>query len=102
MGRYEMRLSRQLLQYQQELERLQAARKAQDAEKEKDAQKAKEATTQPEASKVDNPDLASFRIPVPPYTINEASYRYEDDDQPVIAPPVEPAAAAPDPHRAAA
>jgi hypothetical protein len=59
LGRYEGRLSRQLLQYQKELERLQGARKAD------------ENISQPKATAAVNPDLASFGNPVPAFVMQE-------------------------------
>jgi hypothetical protein len=67
LGRYEARLSRQLHQYQKELERLQAIRKAEAAE---------ENVSQPKAAKPVNPDLASFGNPVPAYVMR-------DDNEPL-------------------
>jgi hypothetical protein len=71
LGRYEARLSRQLHQYQKELERLQAIRKAEAA-----AKPAEENVSQLKAAKPVNPDLASFGNPVPAYVMR-------DDNEPL-------------------
>ena len=62
LGRYEARLSKQLLQYQQELERLKAVRKAEAIEAEKISQ-----TTDSEPL---NNESASFGKPVPAYVMS--------------------------------
>ena len=64
LGRYEARLSKQLLQYQHELERLKTVRKAEAAEAEQISQVAQPATLSPES--------ASFGRPAPTY-INQAA-----------------------------
>ncbi|MDP9052921.1 MAG: hypothetical protein M3N93_01250, partial [Acidobacteriota bacterium] len=56
LGRYEARLSKQLLQYQKEFERLQTVRKA---------EAAAQTNVQTEQSTPLNPDSASFGRPVP-------------------------------------
>jgi hypothetical protein len=65
LGRYEARLSRQLLQYQKELERLQAIRKA--------AAKEEEKVSKPSEAKPVNPDVASFGNPVPCFVMQQAA-----------------------------
>ena len=64
LGRYEARLSKQLLQYQKELERLKTVRKAETAEAEKTSQTAE---TEPL-----NHESASFGKTVPAYVMSAA------------------------------
>jgi hypothetical protein len=62
LGRYEARLSRQLLQYQKELERLQTLRKAEAADAEKPSQPTQTAPL--------NHESASFGKPTPTYIMS--------------------------------
>src|ERR1019366_1404009 len=62
LGRYESRLSRQLLQYQKELERLQAVR----------VHATSVAFNQPTENTVLNPESASFGKPTPTYVMTAA------------------------------
>jgi hypothetical protein len=64
LGRYEARLSKQLLQYQNELERLKTVRKAEAAAADK--------LSQPTETAALNPESASFGKPAPIY-INQAA-----------------------------
>jgi hypothetical protein len=64
LGRYEARLSKQLLQYQTELERLKAVRKAEAAETEKLSQTTETTTL--------NPESASFGTTAPAYVMSAA------------------------------
>jgi hypothetical protein len=93
LGRYEARLSRQLLQYQRELERLQAIRKS--AEAEEAVKAASVEVSQPTEIKPIGPDLASFRNPVPYFVMEEDS-----ELQNVIE--IAPTVPQPQPHEAAA
>jgi hypothetical protein len=66
LGRYEARLSRQLLQYQKELERLQAIRKVAEAEAAKPVE-----VSQPTETTPVNPGVASFGNPLPHFVMKE-------------------------------
>jgi hypothetical protein len=62
LGRYESRLSRQLLPYQKELERLKAVRRAEAAQADK--------ASQPTQTAALNPESASFGKPAPTYVMS--------------------------------
>jgi hypothetical protein len=68
LGRYEARLSKQLLQYQKEIERLQAIRKADAAARAESAKTIE--VSQPAEIRPLDPDVASFGKPVPPYVMH--------------------------------
>jgi len=64
LGRYEARLSKQLLQYQKELERLKTVRRAEETEA--------ETISQPKETAQLNPELASFGTTPPAYVMRTA------------------------------
>ena len=71
MGRYEARLSKQLLQYQHELERMKLVRWAEEAAaREAEEKAAKENSSEPAQPKVINPDLGSFGNELPQYIMS--------------------------------
>ena len=89
LGRYEGRLSKQLLQYQKELERLQTLRKIEadnEARRAAWAEREEAEAKEEEAAQTEplNPDVASFGEPVHEYVMSASS---ESVSQPPLPPP---------------